>query len=79
LFDTGSLGSFTEILSFDVESSNSSGYDQVIGNVSLTLQGTIVSSPPTVPEPGTMSMLASGCGVLFFLVRRQRRKLDTRL
>jgi hypothetical protein len=33
-FDTGSLGNLTEVLSFAVESSNSSGYDQIIGSVS---------------------------------------------
>jgi hypothetical protein len=30
---------FAEILSFDVESSNSSGYDPMIGNVTLTFGG----------------------------------------
>ena len=71
-FDTSSLGDFTEVLSFDVESSNSSGYDQVIGNVTLTLEGSVSSSIPT-PEPGTITVLASGLGMLFFVVRRRRR------
>src|SRR4029077_4347817 len=40
-FDTGLAGMFTEILDFPVESSNSSGYDQVIGHVTLTIEGSI--------------------------------------
>jgi hypothetical protein len=57
----------------DVESSNSSGYDQIIGAVMLTLDGNVVSSTPAVPEPGTISLLASGLGAVFFVVRRRRR------
>jgi hypothetical protein len=72
-FDTSNLGNFTEMLSFDVESSNSSGYDQIIGSVTLTLDGNVVSSVPTVPEPGTMSVLVSGLGAVFFVIRRRRR------
>ncbi len=72
-FDTSNLGNFTEMLSFDVESSNPGGYDQIIGAVTLTLDGDVVSSPPTVPEPGTFSLLASGLGAVFFVVRRRRR------
>jgi hypothetical protein len=72
-FDTSNLGNFTEMLSFDIESSNSSGYDQIIGAVTLTLDGNVVSSTPTVPEPGTMSLLAPGLGAVFFVVRRRRR------
>jgi PEP-CTERM motif len=60
-------------LSFDVESSNSSLYDQIIGSVTFTIEGDIVSSGPSVPEPGTLSMLASGFGMLFFAARRRRR------
>jgi len=72
-FDTSNLGNFTEMLSFDVESINSSGYDQIIGAVTLTLDGNVLSSTPAVPEPGTMSLLASGLGAVFFVVRRRRR------
>ena len=72
-FDTSNLGMFTEILSFPVESSNSSGYDQVIGRVTLTIEGNIVPVMPSVPEPSTMTILGSGLGTLFFIVRRRRR------
>ena len=37
--DTSNLGSFSETLSFDVESSNSSLYDQVIGSVTFAIEG----------------------------------------
>ena len=72
-FATDVLGNFDEVLNFTVESSNSSGYDQVIGEVSLNLEGDIVSSAP-VPEPATMPLILSGLGMLFFVVRRERRR-----
>ncbi len=31
------------------------------------------ASPTPVPEPGTITVLASGLGMLFFVVRRRRR------
>jgi hypothetical protein len=71
--DTAAVGSFDELLNFDVESSNSSGFDQVIGNVTLELEGDVVSSVPSTPEPSSIPLIASGLGVLFFVVRRQRR------
>jgi len=72
LFDTSDLGDFSDVFSFPVESSNSSGFDQVIGNVTLTIDGDVVSTTPA-PEPGTLTVLGSGLGMLFFAVRRRRR------
>ncbi|MGH7046064.1 MAG: beta strand repeat-containing protein [Stellaceae bacterium] len=72
-FGTASLGSFDELLSFDVESSNASGYDQVIGDVTLNLEGDIVSTAP-VPEPSTIPLIASGLGMLFFVARWRRAR-----
>jgi hypothetical protein len=64
---------FTEILDFPAESSNSSGYNQVVDHVTLTIHGTVGSGPPPpVPEPGTMTILGSSLGILFFAVRRRR-------
>ena len=71
-FDTDLAGMFTEVLDFPVESSNSSGYDQVIDHVTLTIHGTVGTGPPPVPEPSTMTILVSGLGILFFAVRRRR-------
>jgi hypothetical protein len=44
-FDTSNLGNFTESLTFDIESSNSGGYDQIIGAVTLTLWECRVVNP----------------------------------
>ena len=71
-FDTSVLGNFTEVLTFDVESINPD-FDGFLGPVTLTLEGDVVSSGPTVAEPGTMTVLASGIGMVFFAVRRRRR------
>jgi hypothetical protein len=71
-FDTSDLGNFQDAFSFPVESSNSSGYDQVIGDVTLTLEGSIGPVTST-PEPGSITVLASGLGVLLLVVRRRRR------
>jgi hypothetical protein len=71
-FDTDIAGMFTEMLDFPVESSNSSGYDQLIDHVTLTIHGTVIGTQ-AVPEPSTMTILGSGLGTLFFIVRRRRR------
>ena len=72
-FDTDIAGMFKEVLDFPVESSNASGYDQVIGHVILTIEGSVGPVTPTVPEPSTMTILGSGLGTLIFIVRRRRR------
>jgi hypothetical protein len=71
-FDTSVLGNFTEVLTFEVESINPN-FDGFLGPVTLTLEGDVVSSGPSVAEPGTMTVLASGLGMVFFAVRRRRR------
>ena len=71
-FDTSVLGNFTEVLTFDVESINPN-FDGFLGPVTLRLEGDVVSSSPSVAEPGTMTVLASGLGMVFFAVRRRRR------
>jgi hypothetical protein len=48
---------------------NAGGYDEVIGTVTLALEGDVASSPPRgVPEPP-----ASGLGLLVLVLRRERR------
>jgi PEP-CTERM motif-containing protein len=72
-FGTSALGNFLETLSFDVGSSNSSGYNQVISHVAFTIEGSVVSSGPSVPEPATLTVLSSALAMLFFVVHRRRR------
>jgi hypothetical protein len=71
-FDTSNPGDFLFSFLFPVESSNDSGYDQFRDPVTLTIHGTVIGTQP-VPEPSTMTILASGLGTLFFIVRRRRR------
>jgi hypothetical protein len=39
--------------------------------VTLTIHGIV--GPSSVPEPNTMTILGSGLGTLFIIVRRRRR------
>jgi hypothetical protein len=66
--DTSHPGPLDEVLTFDVGSSNASGYNAVIGDVTLTLEGDVV------PEPGSIVLLGSGLGMLGFGLRRGRRR-----
>jgi len=70
-FDTSTLGSFMETLSFDVESINAD-FDGFLTPVTFTIEGDVVSSTPA-PEPGTLTVLGSGLGMLFFVIRRRRQ------
>ncbi|HLI14159.1 MAG TPA: choice-of-anchor D domain-containing protein [Alphaproteobacteria bacterium] len=70
-FDPTNLGHFDELLAFNVESINNN-FDQTIGQVTLTLEGDVVSSVP-VPEPGTLALVLSGLGMLGFAYRRRSR------
>jgi hypothetical protein len=72
--NTATLGSFLETLIFDVGSSNSSGYNQVIGHVAFTIEGSVISSVPSMPEPATLTVLSSALGMLFFIRRRRRTR-----
>jgi hypothetical protein len=65
LFDSGSVGHFEQVIVLRSLSTNGSGPDLVLGDVSLTLQGTVVA----VPEPGTWLLMAGG---LLLLARRVR-------
>ena len=71
--DTSIAQMVTASIFFDVESSNTSGYDQIIDSVTLTLEGNIAAAS-SVPEPGSMGLLASGLGVLLIVLRRERSK-----
>ena len=59
-----------EALSFDVESIYAD-FDGFLTPVSFTIEGDVVAT--STADPGTISLLASGLGVLFFVVRRRRR------
>jgi PEP-CTERM motif len=70
-FDTSTAGDFSEVLKFDVESINAD-FDGLRDPVFLTLEAHVGPVTAT-PEPGTMTLLGSGLGMLFFIVRRRRR------
>jgi hypothetical protein len=70
-FDTDLPGMFTEVLSFAVESSNSSGCHRFRDPVTLTIHGIV--EPSSVPEPSTMTIFGSGLGTFILHVRRRRR------
>jgi len=69
-FDTRTVGDFTEVLKFAVESINAD-FDGMQDPVTLGLHASV--GPTSPPEPGTMTLLGSGLGVLFFVIRRRRR------
>ena len=71
-FDTSMLGSFRELLSFNVDSSNSSGFDQTIDYVTLALAGRVTSS--TVPEPPSLPLELTGLVMLGFAYWRRMRR-----
>ncbi|HET7611072.1 MAG TPA: choice-of-anchor D domain-containing protein, partial [Rhodanobacteraceae bacterium] len=70
---TLNAGFFNELLSFNVNSSNSSGFDMNIGTLYLDLRGS-VGATATVPEPGNLAMFVLGLGLLGFFGLAMRRK-----
>jgi hypothetical protein len=65
VFDSGSVGHFEQVVVLRSLSTNGAGPDLALGDVSLTLQGTVVA----VPEPGTWLLMAGG---LLLLARRKQ-------
>jgi hypothetical protein len=73
-FGSGSIGSFDRVIVLQSLSTNGSGPDLTLGDVSLRLQGTVVA----VPEPSTYLMMAIGLLGLAGLARRRRRAGEAR-
>ncbi|HEX7326860.1 MAG TPA: choice-of-anchor D domain-containing protein [Rhodanobacteraceae bacterium] len=65
--NTSSLGNFSELLAFNVDSIDPD-FNQNIGTVDLNLTGDIVTGTITpVPEPGSLPMFLAGLGLLGLL------------
>ncbi len=71
-FDASDLGSFLETLSFDVKSSNPSGFNGFLAPVTFTIEGDVVASGPSVPGPGTLTLLGT-CLILIGVIGWRRR------
>ena len=68
--DPTAPGIFDERIDLMGIGSNASGFSEPVPDVFLTIRADVTSSSPA-PEPGSMAMLCSGLGVLFFVVRRR--------
>ena len=67
--DTGILGNFSDSILLSSIGSNASGYSDSLSQLTLLIQGDVLARTTTVPEPGTLFLLALGLvGIL--LVRR---------
>ena len=66
-FNTGTEGSFDTVLLFRGQSTNGSGPDLTLSDVSLRLQGTVNA----VPEPGSWLLMAGGLALLAGAARRR--------
>jgi hypothetical protein len=67
-FSTASAGSFDQVVVLHARSTNGSGPDLALADVTLHLQGSVVA----VPEPGTYALMAGGLLALWLRRARQR-------
>jgi hypothetical protein len=67
-FSTASAGSFDQVVVLHARSTNGSGPDLALTDVTLHLQGSVVA----VPEPGTYALMAGGLLALWLRRARQR-------
>ena len=72
VFDGGSLGTFSEIVTVSSFGSNAGGYLGPAIETTLVLRGTVVAVA-AVPEPETYLLLSTGMLVLWVARRRNRR------
>jgi hypothetical protein len=81
LFNTASLGQFSQTITLNSFGSNMSGYMGNLADLQLTVMGNVtsVTVPPvtTAPEPGTFALLIGGLGVVA-LARKRRSNRNAR-
>ena len=74
-FNTANLGSFSDTIVLHGLGHNASNYSGAVGDITLIVEGT-VRSGGTVPEPGTLALLALALSLL--LAAHTRRPARTR-
>lgn len=81
LFNTASLGQFSQTITLNSFGSNMSGYMGNLADLQLTVMGNVtsVTVPPvtTAPEPGTFVLVIGGLGVVA-LARKRRSSRNAR-
>lgn len=70
VLDTLLAGTFQDVFTLSLFSSNASGFDQQIASYSVTLKGTV--TPAVVPVPGAVWMLGSALAGLVGVRRRRK-------
>jgi hypothetical protein len=73
-FDTTTLGLFQDTITLASAGYNSSGYDNPFADITLIIQGNVVSSQQNnVPEPGSLALGMTGLLLLWGLRRKQSK------
>ena len=73
--NTINTGTFTDSIVLHGTGHNGSGYSAAVADITLVIRATVSSvAPPTVPEPGSLVLLALGVALM---VARSRRPAGT--
>ena len=70
--NTSTVGSFSDSIVLHGTGHNGSGYRAAVNDITLVIRATVSSTaPPSVPEPGSLALLALGVALLVARSRRQ--------
>lgn len=75
-FDTASLGSFSDTIVLHGTGHNASGFSGSIDDITLIVEGTVITQGPTVPAPATFALLLAG--MLIFVAMHIQRRIRAR-